>query len=146
MATYSGILAWRIPWTEEPGGLQSTGSQRVRYDFSDLARMHVSPVAGFCGGFAGKESTCQYRRCRFDSWVRKIPWRRTWQPTSVFFPGKFHGQRRVASYSPCGRKESDTTERFKQQLPVVAQPFLQTVPFSSPLPPILLHLFIRLSL
>ena len=78
MATHSGILAWRIPWTEEPGGLQSIGSQRVRYDFSDLARMHVSPVVGFCGGFGGKESTCQYRRCRFDSWVRKIPWRRKW--------------------------------------------------------------------
>ena len=32
MATHSSILAWRIPWTEEPGGLQSTGSQRVRYN------------------------------------------------------------------------------------------------------------------
>ena len=32
MATHSGILTWRIPWTEEPGGLQSTGSQRVGYD------------------------------------------------------------------------------------------------------------------
>ena len=32
MATYSSILAWKIPWTEEPGGLQSMGSQRVRYD------------------------------------------------------------------------------------------------------------------
>ena len=33
MATYSSILAWRIPWTEEPGRLQSTGSQRVRHDW-----------------------------------------------------------------------------------------------------------------
>ena len=32
MATHSSILAWRIPWTEEPGGLQSMGTQRVRYD------------------------------------------------------------------------------------------------------------------
>ncbi|OJH16949.1 hypothetical protein BLX88_20985 [Bacillus obstructivus] len=32
MATHSNILAWRIPWTEEPGGLQSMGSQRVRHD------------------------------------------------------------------------------------------------------------------
>ena len=32
MATYSSILAWRIPWMEEPGGLQSTGSQRVGHD------------------------------------------------------------------------------------------------------------------
>ena len=34
MATHSSILAWGIPWTEEPGGLQSTGSQRVRHDLS----------------------------------------------------------------------------------------------------------------
>ena len=36
MATYSSILAWRIPWTEEPGELQSIGGQRVRHDWSDL--------------------------------------------------------------------------------------------------------------
>ena len=35
MATHSSILAWRIPWTREPGGLQSMGSQRVGYDLSD---------------------------------------------------------------------------------------------------------------
>ena len=38
MATHSSILAWRIPWTEEPGGLQSIGSHRVRYNWSDLAQ------------------------------------------------------------------------------------------------------------
>ena len=40
-----------------------------------------------------KESACQYRRCkrpRFDPWVRKIPWKRKWQPISVFLPEKFH--------------------------------------------------------
>ena len=37
MATHSGILAWRIPWTEEPDGLLSTGSHRIRHDWSDLA-------------------------------------------------------------------------------------------------------------
>ena len=35
-----------------------------------------------------------------DTWVRKIPWRRKWQPTSVFLPGKSHGQRSLAGYSP----------------------------------------------
>ena len=34
MATHSSIFAWRIPWTEEPGGLQSIGSQRVGYDWA----------------------------------------------------------------------------------------------------------------
>ena len=40
-APHSNILAWRIPWTEEPGELQSTASQRVGYDWSNLARMHT---------------------------------------------------------------------------------------------------------
>ena len=39
MAAHSSILAWRIPWTEEPGGLQSTGSQRVRHHWRDLGHM-----------------------------------------------------------------------------------------------------------
>ena len=42
--------------------------------------------------------------------VEKIPWRREWQPTPVFLPGEFHGQRSLASYSPWGHKESDMTE------------------------------------
>ena len=41
MATHSSILAWRIPWTEEPGRLQSTGLQRVRYDWSNSACTHI---------------------------------------------------------------------------------------------------------
>ena len=41
MATHTSILAWRIPWTEEPGGLHSIGSQRVRHDWSNLPRMHA---------------------------------------------------------------------------------------------------------
>ena len=47
---------------------------------------------------------------RFDPWVRKIPWRRKWQPIPVFFPGNFHGQRRLAGYSPWDCKELDMTE------------------------------------
>ena len=41
MATCSSILAWRIPWTEEPGRLKSIGSQRVRHNWSDLACTHM---------------------------------------------------------------------------------------------------------
>ena len=47
---------------------------------------------------------------RFDPWIRKIPWRRTWQPTPVFLPGESHGQRTLGCYSLGGCKESDTTE------------------------------------
>ena len=46
----------------------------------------------------------------FDPWVKKIPWRRAWQPTSVFMPEEFHGQRTLVGYSPWGHKESDMTE------------------------------------
>ena len=45
-------------------------------------------------------------------WVRKIPCGRKWQPTPVFLPGKSHGQRSPAGYSPWGHKESDTTEHL----------------------------------
>ena len=54
----------------------------------------------------------QYRRPGFDPWVRKFPWRRKWQPTPVFLPGKSHGWRSLVGYSPWGRKELDTTERL----------------------------------
>ena len=52
----------------------------------------------------------QCRRPRFNSWVRKIPWRREWQPTSVFLPKEFHGQRSLVGHSPWGHEELDTTE------------------------------------
>ena len=50
------------------------------------------------------------KRCRFDPWVGKIPWRRAWQPTPVFLPEKCHGQSSLAGYSPRCHKESDVTE------------------------------------
>ena len=59
-----------------------------------------------------KESTCQWRRHGFDPWIGKIPWRKKWQPTLVFFPGDVHGQRSLVGYSSWGHKESDKTERL----------------------------------
>ena len=50
------------------------------------------------------------RKCVFDSWVRKTPWRKKWQPTPVFLPKKSQGQRSLAGYSAWGHKESGTTE------------------------------------
>ena len=49
-------------------------------------------------------------RGRFDPWVRKIPWRRAWQPTPVFLTGEYHGQRSLVGYRPWGHKESDSAE------------------------------------
>ena len=52
---------------------------------------------------------------RFDPWVGKILWRRKWQPTPVFLPGKSHGCRSLVGYSPWGHKGSDTTGRLHFQ-------------------------------
>ena len=60
----------------------------------------------------GKESSCQCRRHRFSPWVGKIPWRRKWQPTSVFLPGKLHGQWSLEGYSSWGFNVSDMTEHL----------------------------------
>ena len=57
----------------------------------------------FPGGAGSKESPYQrkrYKRHRFDPWVKKIPWRREWQPTPVLLPGESHGQRRLVGYNP----------------------------------------------
>ena len=83
MVPHSSTLAWKIPWTEEPGRLQSMGSWRVRHDC-------VTSLSLFTF----------------------MHWRGKWQPTPVFLPGKSHGQRRLVGYSPWGREESDTTEWF----------------------------------
>ena len=46
----------------------------------------------------------------FDPWIRKIPWRKAWQPTPVFLAGESHGQRSLEGYSPQGCRELDLTE------------------------------------
>ena len=67
---------------------------------------------GFPGGASTKEPTCQCRRLRrhgFDSWVRKISWKRAGIPTPVFLPGESYGQRNLVDYSPLGHKKLDMT-------------------------------------
>ena len=62
------------------------------------------------GDASGKEPSYLCRRHKrggFDCWVRKIPWRRAWQPTPVFLPGEFPGQRSLKGCSPQGRKETE---------------------------------------
>ena len=102
IGTHSSILVWRIPWTEEPGRLRSMGLLRVKYDSAtSLSLSRILRV--FPDGASGKESACQCRRCkrcRFDPWVGKIPWKTAWQPTPVFLPGESRGQKSLAGYSP----------------------------------------------
>ena len=111
MATHSSILAWKIPWTEEPGGLQSIGSERVRNDSNDLACRHPFLGASQLASVVKKSARqCRkHKRHRFDPWVRKIPWKRAWQSTPVFLPGEFHEQRNLVGYGPWDRREWGAT-------------------------------------
>ena len=85
--------------------------QGRRFLHPDFRGSHLD----FPFGTSGKEPACQYKRCKrckFDPWVRKIPWRRKWQPIPVFLePGESHGQRSLEDCSPwgCGdgRHQSD---------------------------------------
>ena len=121
MATHSGILAWRIPWTEEPDGLQTMGSRES--DTTEQLNHHTPSV--FPGGVSGKEPACQCKRHkarRFDPWVRKIPWRSECLYTLIFLSGEFRGQRNLAGYRPWGPKESDMTEWLTLSLETVIVP------------------------
>ena len=84
--------------------------RRILYRLSSQGRLLA--IIGLPWWLSGKESTCQHRRRTFNPWVRKIPWRRAWQPTPGFLPGESHGQRSLAGYSPWAHKEWDTTERL----------------------------------
>ena len=80
MATHCSTPAWKIPWMEEPGRLQSMGSRRVRYDSDSLSLFTL------------------------------MHWRRKWQPTPVFLPGESQGRGGLVGCRLWGGIESDTTE------------------------------------
>ena len=61
-------------------------------------------------GSDGKESARKAGDPGFDPWVGKVPWRREWQPTPIFLPEEFQGQRSLVGCSPWGRKELETNE------------------------------------
>ena len=96
-----------------PSGRVPTGNIRRHTWLTPRSSRLAERQRGFWGGTGGKEPTCQCRslkRCRFDPWVGKIPWRGSWQPAPVLFPGESHGQRNLAGYGPWGHPESDTTK------------------------------------
>ena len=86
MAPHSSTLAWEIPWTEEPGRLQSMGSLRVGYDWATSLSLFTF-----------------------------LHWRRKWQPTPVFLPGESQGRGSLVGCRLWGRTELDTTEATQQQ-------------------------------
>ena len=93
------ILAW-VSWPPMDQPVQSGGW--YLYWPKVKIKMPTKCHRGFPGGSDGKEPVCRLRRhkrCKFDPWIGKIPWRRAWQPTPVFLPGQSHGQRIVGGYS-----------------------------------------------
>ena len=74
---------------------------------------NISPSSEHPGLISFRMALCKcrrHRRCGFDPWVRKIPWRRKWQPTPVILSGKSNRQRSLVGYSPWGCKELDMIE------------------------------------
>ena len=77
----------------------------------------------FPGGTVGKEFACQcrrHKRCKFNPLVRSILWRRKWQPTPVFLPGKFYGQRSLVGYKshdPRVRLNWGLTDLYRSRFP-----------------------------
>ena len=77
-----------------------------------VASFHQAGLPRRCSGKEPAPQCRRHKRRGFDPRVRKIPWRRKWQPT----PGKFHGQRSLAGYSPWGHKGQDTTEQLSPHI------------------------------
>ena len=86
MAPHSSTLAWKIPWTEEPGRLQSMVSLRVGHDSATSLSLFTF-----------------------------LHWRRKWQPAPVFLPGESQGRGSLVGCHLWGCTESDTTEATQQQ-------------------------------
>ena len=78
----------------------------------DAVRIIFWNYGGVLGVSDSKESACNVEDLGSIPGSGKIPWGREWQPTPVFLPGEFHGQRSLEGYSPWGCKESDMTERL----------------------------------
>ena len=73
--------------------MKQTNKKTLTSWIQNHSKRVMSHDKGLPRQLSGKESACQCRRHRFNPWVAKIPWRRIWQPTAVFWCGKFHGQR-----------------------------------------------------
>ena len=84
-----------------------------KYIFSFV---HLSWLPRWCRGEESSRQCRRPKRLRFNPWVRKIPCSRKFQPTPVFLPVKFQGQRRLACYSPRGGKESGMINWLSDQI------------------------------
>ena len=113
MATHSSTLAWKIPWIEERGKLQSMGVTKSQTRLSDFtfnftscyqnASQMVLVVKNLPANAGGIKDVGSVPASG------KMPWRSKWQPTPLFLPGESHGQRSLVGYSPWSHKEAYKT-------------------------------------
>ena len=102
MVLFTQLLAYLVLFPQSPSQcLEMKIDQHIAF----LKEFLVQKFLGLPWWLNGKESACQCRRHGFNPWVGKIPWKRKWQPTWVFLPGKSHGQRSLVGYSPWGHKK-----------------------------------------
>ena len=117
---YSGLISFRIDWFDLLA-VEGTLKSLPQHHSSKASILWCSAffivqvsypymTIGKTIALTRRTFVLQCRRPGFNLWVRKIPWRREWQPIPEFLPGKSQGQRNLAGYSPWGCKESDTTE------------------------------------
>ena len=109
--------------------MQSTGISHSLHPFtpsSTLEKLYsrqIQPRGGLPWWLSNKESACNAGDAGSTHELGRSPWRRKWQPTSVFWPGKSHGWRSLVGCSPWGHEESDTTEplHFHFSLPCTGE-------------------------
>ena len=128
LGQYTGVGSLSLPQGILPThpGIESrspallTILYQLSHKRSSIKRV-VFPKEGFPAGSDGKKSACNTGDLGFSPWVGKILWRRKWQPTPVFLPGKSRGQSSLVGYSLWGRKKSDTTERLHLHFHMLAK-------------------------
>ena len=117
MGRRHGLLCPQFPVRSKRWNCRQSPSQKPSWQWRGIgassARWGIANHSVARGG--GKGSTCQCgrcKKCRFEPWVRKIPWSRKWQPTPAFLPGKSHGQRSQAGSRPgCPRVRHDLSTK-----------------------------------
>ena len=127
-ACYPKVPAPRQPPLIPEDHISPNRSPKARLDIPFLKAGGRGQLASLVAQWSRIRLQC--RRCGFEPWVRKIPWRRKWQPTLGFSSGKSHGQRSLAGYSPWGHERVRHNLATKQQqrwgCPLLgASPFMQ---------------------
>ena len=111
LTQYAKLLCIYNNIQPSPRSTYKTSLELQQNPFIPCLQLMLLPPHAQASLVAHMERVClQCGRAGFDSWFGKLLWRREWQLTLLFFPGKSHGQRTLAGYSPWGCKETDMTE------------------------------------